>query len=140
LRSLIFPSASFFANYKQAFDAVVQHIVRSLGHVPEPVLDAVSAFTFARFPALDIEVDQFTVSIPSNLGDLTEATAVGFRPSPEHILIHFSENPKRTRLRSVLKDHQGRTLSKILDTHDITLSDLQLAVDERFAVVSHFRK
>jgi hypothetical protein len=129
-------SVILLQNYKQAFDAVIQHIVRSLGHVPGPVLDAVATFTFTRFPALDIEVDQFTVSIPSNLSDLTEATAVSFSPSPEHVIIHFSENPKRARLRSVLEDHQGRTLSKILDTHDITLSDLQLTVHERFAVQS----
>ena len=103
-------SVVLLKEYKTDFDAAFARLARGLSHDAGPELDVVLNYCFALFPPLDsASVDQ-VVNLPGGGA------------------ARLVESPRRTKLRSILADrsHRHRSLSKILNTLNIRLSDLRL--------------
>lgn len=133
-------SVVLLKDFKSAFDTAIRDAIASFGRVPEDVLGEAAALTFAIFPPLDADVGERTISLSENLMDLVEETANGASPWPERRVIQLVESPKRHQVLDVLRNAQGQTLSKILNTQSISLRDLQLTIRANFDFDAAFRR
>lgn len=81
------------------------------------------------FPPLGVSTKDCELSMPDNFfTELNESTAAGFSPSPTRRTVTLVEGEKRDQIRKLVSDARGKTLSKILNTQGILLSDLKLSV------------
>ena len=127
-------------DYKPDFDRAMLEIARSVSRIPESVLRPIAAYSFAAFPPLCQEDGQSGIEIPENLMDLNETTAAHFEPSATHRRLELTEQAGRRRLREILAAPRKQTLSKVLNTQGISLSELRLVVRQDFGFDGQFRR
>ena len=127
-------------DHKPAFDRAVMEIARSISAMPESVLDPIATYTFAAFPSLADERGEADVEIPDNLADLSKATVANFQPSATIRQVQMMEQPGRRRLRAILAQPKGQTLSKILNTQNVSLNELRLVAAQDFGFDGQFRR
>lgn len=122
----IFFSIAIFRNYKSDFDRAIKAVAESFDAVPRDVLDTAAAFNFAEFPPLDDNGDGRTIEISPAFRDVVEAAGI---KAPKQEKIHFVTQPRRREICRMLVESRGLTISKILNTQGVRLSDLRLVVD-----------
>lgn len=113
-------------DYKKKFDKAIKQVVCDLDIIPDNILQQLFSYTFCRFPQLDSEIQNAEVRIASNLLQIKETDGKHFRPSSDHIIVHFSSSRRRELVRQAALNSQDRTLSKILNTQGMSLRDLAL--------------
>jgi radical SAM superfamily enzyme YgiQ (UPF0313 family) len=126
--------------YKVAFDRVFEKALRGLGVIPEAVLADVAQVTFALFPPLIDIPENHSVDMASNLLSLDHTTLDTFLPASDRLSIRLKEAPARRRLRQTISSQRGMTLSKMLNTHGVSLADLKLAAIDSLAFDKAFRR
>ena len=111
--------------------------------MPEDLLDNCAKYTFALFPPLDAGDDEQVLEVLDHLFDATGGTSEDTEPPAAHGLreIRLIPNPRRAATRDVINMRdKNKTLSKILNTQGIELSDLRFGVDESYAYDKQFRR
>ncbi|MBX9633408.1 MAG: cobalamin-dependent protein, partial [Magnetospirillum sp.] len=113
-------SVILLKEYKADFDAVLADVARTLAGPCEDEIAPVLAHCFALFPPLDDVVVEQVVALPGGGS------------------VRLAEGAKRRELRTILatREQQRRSLSKILNTQSIGLSDLKLVVAAPSAVMA----
>jgi len=127
-------------DYKPAFDSIMLQLLADFELVPVELLKSCAEFTFALFPPLDVSQEEKVLDVPEELLNVIEKDAV----SPEFgelKSVRLIPSPRRSRTREIIisKD-KSKTLSKILNTQGIELSDLRFAVDQSYAYDKQFRR
>jgi len=106
-------------DYKEAFDQAILQAFRHLTRMPKDILENAARYTFVQFPALN------NTTFTSEVAISKEVSRVLKLPNKT---LHFAESPNRAKLRDIINDSRGKTLSKILNTQGIGLSDLRIQV------------
>ena len=127
-------------DYKTDFDRSLLAIASATGKVPEAVLRPVADYCFAAFPPLSQSDGGDAVEIPDNLSELTAETAASFQPSTKLHKVRLTEQAGRRRLREILAAPGRMTLSKVLNTQDISLGELRLVVQQDLGFDGQFRR
>ncbi|MBT5813011.1 MAG: radical SAM protein [Opitutales bacterium] len=127
-------------DYKSAFDSIMLQLLAEVELVPADLLRSCAEYTFALFPPLDVSQEENVLDIPEELLNIIEKDAV----SPEIgelKSVRLIPSPRRSKTREIIisKD-KSKTLSKILNTQGIELSDLRFAVDQSYAYDKQFRR
>ena len=133
-------SVILLKDYKPEFDAMILGLMRSLGSIPDDILDHAAALAFAAFPALDTDAREYIVALPDNFMELNFETAKGFVSSVDKRSLRLFEGERRLQIREILNNRSGQTLSKVLNTQGIVLRDLRLTFEEDFAFDNQFRR
>jgi radical SAM superfamily enzyme YgiQ (UPF0313 family) len=105
--------------YKEVFDQAILQAFRHLTRMPKNILENAARYTFAQFPALNNMTSTSEVVISKEVSRILKL--------PEKTL-HFMSSPNRSKLRNIINDSQGKSLSKILNVQGIHLSDLRMQV------------
>ena len=101
-------------------------ITKPIIEIPLNTLDIISTYCFARFPPLTIGDGSVSLELPENFLDCEQAIPEEYTFSEKTKTFVFSESEKRKELKSLLNELGNRTLSKIMNTQSIRLSDLYL--------------
>ena len=133
-------SVILLRDFKPEFDTVIHGLMRSLGAIPDEILNHAATLSFASFPPLDADASEYIVTLPDNFLDLNSETVVGFVPSTSKRSLHLFEGERRKQIREIINDQSSQTLSKILNTQGIALRDLRLASEEGLAFDDRFRR
>lgn len=88
-------------------------------------LEQALRLAIAVFPVLDSELDELTIEMPSNFGELDVDTLSAFRLSRHTQTVRLLASPKRTLFREIVLQSSGKTLSKILDTSGLDFADMR---------------
>ena len=126
-------SVILLKEYKSYFDAAIQSSIASFACIPTMMLEDVGTFSSALFPPLDSKFKEQMVSFPENLGELTKESVGEFTPSSNRRAIKLVEPPKRREACDLLRDIQGKTLSKALNARSqgsLFLRNLQMVPAE----------
>jgi radical SAM superfamily enzyme YgiQ (UPF0313 family) len=111
---------------KNDLDDCLKLSIKSFDKIPLNTLDIISTYCFARFPLLTIGDGSVSVDLPENFFDCEQAIPKEYTFSKKTKTFVFFESTKRKELKSLLSDIGSRTLSKIMNTQSIRLSDLCL--------------
>jgi hypothetical protein len=133
-------SVILLRDLKADFDSLIEDTITSFRQVPVEILEDIASFNFSLFPQLGEMPRDRIVSLPENFMELTAETAENFSPSAKRRDVRFVDNPKREEVRKLLGNLQGKTLSKVLNTQDIALRDLQMNFDDDFWSSTVFRR
>lgn len=133
-------SVILLKDLKADFDSLIEDTITSFRQVPVEILEDIASFNFSLFPQLGEMPRDRIVSLPENFMELTAETAENFSPSAKRRDVRFVDNPKREEVRKLLGNLQGKTLSKVLNTQDIALRDLQMDFDDDFWSSTAFRR
>ena len=118
-------------DYKRDFDHAMQQVALEFGKVPAKLLQQVLRFVTATFPSLDAPAHEKVLDLPASLIKLGIETTATFRPDSRSQSVRLVEGPQRSKIRKIIMDTQGLTLSKVLNAQSIMLKDLRFVVDKQ---------
>ncbi len=126
-------SVKILKDLKKEFDEQFLLITKELLPSHHNITDDIMHVISATFPSLDELLDSSEVHLSK---DIITAINEGFSLSKtsenEQNAIRFIESDKRKNVKSIIVNSKGKTLSKILNSQLISLSDLKLSIDESF--------
>ena len=92
-------SVILLRDFKAEFDAMIHGLMRSLGSIPDEILDHAAELAFATFPALDADASERIVTLPDNFMELNSETANAFVPSVDKRTLSLFEGERRLQVR-----------------------------------------
>ncbi len=111
----------------------------SFNKIPEEILENVSNYTFALFPALKTKNSNWKTTLKENIYSSTEKTKKLF-PFITVSSIEFVEDDTRRRMVDLINT-KGQTLSKVLNMSEfgaLSLRDLKMSVKKNMPMEISF--
>ncbi|MBT3601884.1 MAG: hypothetical protein HN521_02350 [Candidatus Latescibacteria bacterium] len=117
-------------DYKQDFDHALRQVALAYGKVPEELIEQASHLTIATFPALNTPTQEKVLELPASLVKLGKETTASFQSDSRIETIRLIEGPLRQKIKEIILDTKGQTLSKVLNTQRIMLKDLGFIIEK----------
>lgn len=130
-----------FTGYKMEFDQLLEAVTKKMLPDDHQVIDDTMAIVSGLFPPLAYEGDEKIIK-------LSQAYQGGFegeverdgKPEEKVRKVRFYEGQLRKDVKDVILNSEGKTLSKILDSQRICLSQLKFSIDESYGFGRQFKK
>lgn len=117
-------------DYKEDFDHALQQVALAYGKVPVELIEQASHLTVATFPALNTPTQEKVLELPASLVKLCKETTASFQSDSRIETIRLIEGPLRQKIKEIILDTKGQTLSKVLNTQRIMLKDLGFIIEQ----------
>ncbi len=129
----ILSSVKILKNFKKEFDEQFLLIAKELLPSHHKIADDIMNVISATFPPLDDLLDLNEVHLSKDImTKINEGSLLQNKSKNGINKIRFIESEKRKTIKSIIINSKGKTLSKILNSQSISLSDLKLSIDESF--------
>lgn len=131
----ILSSVKILQLYKNDFDKAICDVAKIAIPEKNHLIEGMMCMVAASFPALDYDGQDNIIDLSTHFmeGIIKEKQRhEGPEPSDKIAHLRFFESEKCRTAKSVLMNSKGKTLSKILNTTGIGLSDLKYSLDEGF--------
>ena len=130
-----------FRDYKNNFDTAFKLAMASFKKIPEEILENVSNYTFALFPALETKNSSWKTNLKENNYSFIKKNKKLF-PFIAESSIEFVEDDTRQRMVDMINT-KGQTLSKVLNMSEfgaLSLRDLKMSIKKEYAYGDQFRR
>ena len=127
-------------DFKPALDAAIADSLATFGAIPTERLDAFALLTFALFPPLNTNAPETAIEIPSEWASREQGSSESAVATLDKTKIQLIETKARRDLRKIISTTRAASLSKILHTRNISLSDLRLTIVEQTRFDNAFRR
>ncbi len=121
-------SVVIFKEFKEDFDIVIADIAKNLLPDEAEFIDDLMQLVSKFFPSLDANEHEYDVTVTDNFlkhGWLNLALGKGYRGED---IIRFVEGEKRLKAHKIIHGSTGKTLSKVLNTSNISMRELQYTI------------
>jgi hypothetical protein len=129
-----------FKEYKKYFDMVLRDIIKSLVPSEAAFIDEISNIVSKMFPSLDDHASEHIVTPTAQLLShdwLNLELSDRYRGEE---LIRFVASGKRLKMMHIIENSGGKTLSKVLNTSNMSVRELQYEIDTSFGIGQNFKE
>ena len=134
-------SIVIFRDYKDAFDNAMGQVAKSLlseheGQFVDDLMDVASK----AFPPLDFQSgEQIVLASKQLVAHSWFATNGKSNEMGDELGIRFLEGAKRKLAKDAILNSQGKTISKVLNTSNLSVRELQYDIDVDYGLGRHFK-